>query len=142
MEGVPFAVSAKRCFTSHIVNVQEYYRQVFNQGWDDINGKELDQLEKVVEQNYNSNSDRVSSQSSNHSVNLKFRIYTKPINGRYIVMFQSGADNYVLDRTINVMKRANEQSNQKIRATDMHPLRHVGKGFIATLNDEAVNLVS
>ena len=134
--------------TSHIVNVQDYYRQVFDQGWaeDDYRKKEkelyrlLSKLEEAVEQDYPSSSGRVSSQSSEGSV--EFGVDTKPIKGRYIVMFQSGADDYVLDRTIAVMERANQQSNRKIRATDMHPLRHVGKGFTATLNAKAVELVS
>lgn len=134
--------------TLHIVNVQDYYRQVFDQGWDDDDYRHsekelyklLGKLEEVVEQNYHPNSGRVSSQSSTGS--MEFGVDTKPIKGRYIVMFQSGADDYVLDHTIAVMQRASQQSNRKIRATDMHPLRHVGKGFTATLNAKAVELVS
>lgn len=132
--------------TLHIINVQDYYRQVFDQGWDDDEKTEkelyklLGKLEEVVEQKYHPNSGWVSSQSSKGSV--EFGIATKPIKGRYIVMFQSGADDYMLDHTIAVMETANLQSNRKVRATDMHPLRHIGKAFTATLNAKAVELVS
>lgn len=132
--------------TAHIVNVQEYYRTVFGEGWDNYRDNEeelfglLNKLNSVVDQAYDrSNLDQVSSQGLENSI--EFGLHTKPIQGRYIVMFQSGADDYTLDRTIAVMQRANLASNMKIRATDMSPLRYVGKGFTATLNGKAVQLV-
>jgi hypothetical protein len=131
--------------TAHIVNVQEYYRSVFSEGWEEYGNREkelfslLNKLEAVVDQGYD-NRNRVSSQGVENPI--EFGLHTKPIPGRYIVMFQSGADDYTLDRTIAVMQRANLASNMKIRATDMSALRYVGKGFTATLNKKAVQLVS
>lgn len=132
--------------TAHIVNVQDYYRTVFSEGWDSYRDNErrlfnlLNTLETVVEQGYNEQDrNRVNSQGVENAV--EFGLHTKPIRGRYIVMFQSGADDYTLDRTIAVMQRANLASNMKIRATDMGALRYVGKGFTATLNGKAVELV-
>lgn len=133
--------------TAHIVNVQEYYRSVFSEGWENYRDNEkelfnlLNKLETVVEQGYNRPSlDRASSQDLPDI--QEFGLHTKPIQGRYIVMFQSGADDYTLDRTMAVLQRANLASNMRIRATDMSALRYVGKGFTATLNRKAVELVS
>lgn len=132
--------------TAHIVNVQDYYRSVFSEGWDNYRDNErelfnlLNKLETVVEQGYDQK-DR--NHVSSHGVEnaIEFGLHTKPIQGRYIVLFQSGADDYTLDRTIAVMQRANLASNMKIRATDMSALRYVGKGITATLNGKAVELV-
>ena len=132
--------------TSHIVNVQEYYRSVFSEGWDSTNYDSelyrlLDRMENAVERKFGRKGmDEVSAQSF-ESV-LESGLHTKPIRGRYIVMFQSDADDFTLDHTMAVMERANEATGQKIRATDMSPLRFVGKGFTATLNSKAVELVS
>lgn len=58
-------------------------------------------------------------------------------------MFQSdAAGDYLLDRTMAIMQKAHRQSKGRIRASDMHPLRHVGKGFTATLNSKAVELMA
>lgn len=134
--------------TAHIVNVQEYYRDVFDAGWDNYRDNErelfnmLNALENVVAQSYGetSHDDTVMSESMKHA--MEFGIHTKRIPGRYIVMFQSDADDYVLDRTMAVMKKANLDSHGRVRATDMHALRYAGKGFTATLNSNAVQLVS
>lgn len=131
--------------TAHIVNVQDYYRSVFSEGWDNYRDNERDlfniltKLEAVVEQGYK---DRNHASSQGVENAIEFGLHTKPIKGRYIVLFQSGADDYTLDRTIAVMQRANLASNMKIRATDMSPLRYIGKAFTATLNQKAVELVS
>lgn len=131
--------------TAHIVNIQEYYRTVFSEGWGNYEDNErklfklLNQLEEVVGQSNRPHSDRVSSQSAENT--MEYGLHMKPIRGRYIVMFQSDADDYTLDRTMAVLQRANLASNMKIRATDLSPLRYVGKGFTATLNKKAVQLV-
>lgn len=130
---------------SHIVNVQDYYRAVFDEGWDDYKDDEqelfnlLGKLERIIEQR-NHLSDEVTSQSAHRA--LEWGVHTKPIRGRYIVMFESGTDDYTLDRTMAVMEKANRDSRMKIRATDLRPLRYAGKGFTATLNMKAVGLVS
>ena len=132
--------------TAHIVNVQEYYRTVFSEGWDSYVDNErelfnlLNKLESIVDQGYHGSHGQVSSQGIDDAI--EFGLHMKPIPGRYIVMFQSGAGDYTLDKTIAVMQRANLASNMKIRATDMTPLRFVGKGFTATFNKKAVELVS
>lgn len=133
--------------TAHIVDVQDYYRSVLEQGWDEYSGHEkelfdlLNTLERVVDQSYSRPGlDRVMSQSVQNA--LSFGVHSKPIPGRYMVMFQTGTSDYTLDRTMAVMKNANLQSGQRVRATDMTPVRHAGRGFIATLNKKAVELVS
>lgn len=132
--------------TSHIVNIQEYYRAVFDEGWEDYEDNEqelfnlLGTLEKIVKQDTLSPHAEATAQKLADV--LEFGLHSKPIRGRYIVMFQEGSDDYMLDRTITVLKQANVDSDGRIRATDLHPLRYVGKGFTATLNRKAVDLVS
>ena len=134
--------------TAHIVNVKEYYRNVFDQGWDNYRDNEeelfnmLNALEKVVVQGYGRDSFENEVRSQDLKQAMEFGIHTKPIRGRYIVMFQSNTDDYTLDRTMAIMSKANRESNMKVRASDMHPLRFAGKGFTATLNRKAVELVS
>lgn len=65
----------------------------------------------------------------------------KPIRGRYIVMFEADASDYVLDRTIEILERANVESKRRIRTTDISPIRHLRKGFVATMNAKTVGLV-
>lgn len=132
--------------TSHIVNVQDYYKTVFDEGWDTYRSNDrelfalLNKLEKVVEQGHKRpNAGRVSSQGTADT--MEFGLHSKPIRGRYIVMFQSSAGDYTLDRTMAVLQNANAASSMRIRATDMSPLRYVGKGFTATLNGRAVELM-
>ena len=133
--------------TAHIVNVQDYYRTVLDEGWDEYKGHEdelfnlLSTLERMVDRTYNrGNLDLVTSQSVQNA--LTFGVHTKPIKGRYMVMFQTGSDDSTIDKTMAVMEKASLVSDRKVRATDMTPLRHAGKGFIATLNRKAVDLVS
>ena len=121
--------------TSHIVNVQDYYRSVFSEGWEEPKGEKeqydlLYSLEAIIQ-----DEDRGNSESTSLGV------HSKPIKGRYLVMFQSKADDYVLDKTMAILQKAHRSSRGRIRASDLHPLRHVGKGFAATLNYKAVKLV-
>ncbi len=134
--------------TAHIVNVQEYYQSIFSEGWDNYRDNEkelfnmLNALENVVAQGYGRETleNTVTSQDVKHA--MEFGTHTKPIPGRYIVMFQAGTDDYTLDRTMAIMTKANRDSNRKVRASDMNALRYAGKGFTATLNSKAVELVS
>ncbi len=128
--------------TSHIVDLQEYYRESLDQGWDE-HDKELmhllQLLEKVTAQGSVSDEDRASIQDQSHMLEVK--VDSKPIRGRFIVMLQSDADDYTLDRTIQVLNKANKESNQRIRASEIEPLRHL-KAFVATLNSKTLALVS
>ena len=103
----------------------------------------LTTLENVVAQGYgrgNLEDKVVLSQSLKDT--MQFGTHTKQIRGRYIVMLQDGTNDYTLDRTMAILSKANQDSNRKIRASDMHALRYAGKGFTATLNSKAVELVS
>ena len=121
--------------TAHIVDYQEYYRDVFEQDWEEYKEKEKELIDMLT---------RLQSATiqgeGTHTVEVG--LHTKPIRGRYIVMFQSEADDYVLDRTIEILEKANRESDRRVRATDIHPLRNIGKGFTATLNSKSVSLVS
>ncbi len=125
--------------TAHIVDIQDYYRSVFSEGWEEPQGEKekyelLNSLEAIIQQE---DSGRAVAQDA-----VRLGAHSKPIKGRYIVMFQSdAAGDYLLDRTMAIMQRAHRQSQGRIRASDMHALRHVGKGFTATLNSKAVELV-
>ena len=132
---------------SHIVNVQAYYKDILEQDWPDYRDNEKDlfnllhKLEAVSMQRQLSDDQKADIQEQTAKT-LELGIHTKPIKGRHIVMFQSGANDYVLDRTIEILKKANLDSDQRVRATDFSTLRHIGKGFIATLNGKTVDLVS
>lgn len=132
---------------SHIVNVQAYYREVLEQDWPGYRDNEeelfnlLHKLEDVSMQRYLSDDQKASIQEQTAQV-LELGVHTKPIKGRYIVMFKPEANDYVLDRTIAILEKANVDSEQRVRATDISTLRNVGKGFIATLNGKTVDLVS
>lgn len=120
--------------TSHIVNVQDYYKAVLNEDWHDYDAHEKN-LGMGVDRD-----EIVTSQSVDNT--LSTSVHTKSIKGRYIVMLQSGASDDMLDRTMAVMRGASLASNRRVRATDMTPVRYAGKGLTATLNRKAVELVS
>ena len=132
---------------SHIVNVQEYYRKVLEQDWPNYKDNEgelfnlLHKLEDVSMQRYLSDDQKASIQEQTAKA-LELGVHTKPIKGRYIVMFKPQANDYVLDRTVAILEKANVDSEQRVRATDISTLRNIGKGFIATLNGRTVELVS
>ena len=132
---------------SHIANVQEYYREVLDQNWPNYRDNEkelfnlLHKLEDVSMQQYLSDDQKANIQEQTAKA-LELGVHTKPIKGRYIVMFKPQANDYVLDRTVAILEKANMDSNQRVRATDISTLRNVGKGFIATLNGKTVELVS
>lgn len=130
--------------TAHIVNVQDYYRQVFDEGWEGYRDREqelfglLSKLKSSVEQGTKLTApERIRIQEATSALNS----YQKRIKGRYIVLFDPATDDYVLDRTVEILQKANQDSNQRLRATDITKVRHVGKGFTATLNSKTVQLV-
>lgn len=133
--------------TSHIVNVQSYYKEILEQDWPNYRDNEKDlfnllhKLEDVSMQRQLSDEQKANIQEQTAKV-LELGVHTKPIKGRFIVMFNAKANDYVLDRTIEILKKANLDSDQRVRATDFAPLRNVGKGFVATLNSKSVDLVS
>lgn len=132
---------------SHIVNVQEYYRNVLEQDWPNYRDNErelfnlLHKLEVVSMQRDMTDDQKASIQEQTAKV-LELGVHSKPIKGRYIVMLQQDANDYVLDRTVAILEKANADSNQRVRATDFTKLRNVGKGFLATMNSKTVDLVS
>lgn len=130
--------------TAHIVNIQDYYRQVFHGGWEDYRDREqelveeLHYLQNAVDQGRKlTSSERIQIQEETARLNT----YQKRIQGRYIVLFHPATDDYVLDRTVEILQKANRESNQRLRATDISTLRHIRKGFTATLNSKTVQLV-
>lgn len=151
--------------TADIEDVREYYRRVFAEGWDDVHERQrqeelarlLETLKVAVPHGRRPSSQeygqprppaRVSSQehpspqeAEQRGSEVNVGCLKKPIRGRYIVMFESDASDYVLDRTIEILERANVESGRRIRATDFSPIRHLRKGFVATMNAKTVGLV-
>ena len=116
--------------TEHIVDVQEYYRQALANDWDSAE-EELARLMQPL-----------SGYGSRAQVqNAEVQEVTKPIPGRYIVMLQSHADDYILDRTIAILQHAHTESEGRIRADHITPMTDM-QGFTGTLNSKTVELVS
>ena len=116
--------------TLHIVNVQQYYRQVLEeQDWSDPE-EELARLMHPL--NY--------ADAQNKDVYVKEM--QKQIPGRYIVMLDSSADGPMLDKTIAILQQAHRESEGRIRADHITPMRNLGVGFTATMNSKTVELVS
>ena len=113
--------------TQHIVNVQEYYRQVLEE--QDWNDPEEELARFLHPLNY--------ANTQTKDVDVQ-----KPIPGRYIVMLDSSADGDMLDRTIAVLQRAHSESEGRIRADHITPMKSLGVGFTATMNSKTVKLVS
>ena len=118
--------------TQHIVNVQAYYRHVLEeQDWNDPE----EELARLMGPFYDGS--RVNVQNGGG----KDMDLQKPIPGRYIVMLDSSADEQVLDRTIAVLQRADFESEGRIRADHITPMKSLGVGFTATMNSKTVELV-
>ena len=98
-----------------IVSIQEYYREVFD----------------------SMNSD-VSFQQSGDAGPDKER----PIKGRYIVLLQDYVNDQHLDDTIEILEKFQGEGENHLVAKHIEPLRHVGKGFTATLSPAVANIVS
>ena len=116
--------------TQHIVDVQEYYRQILEE--EDWSDPEEELARFMHPLNY------ANTQTEEASV----KEMQKPIPGRYIVMLDSSADGQVLDRTIAVLQRADFESEGRIRADHITPMKNLGVGFTATMNSKTVKLVS
>ena len=126
--------------TLHIANVQEYYRYVLEeQGWhDDWKEQEL-LLERMLGQEYLQLNEQANLQLEDTDSEKHVQ---KRIPGRYIVMLDSTADEYTLDRTIEILDQAHRESEGRIRADHITPMRNLGTGFTATMNSKTVELVS
>lgn len=120
--------------TLHIVNVQEYYRQVLEeQEWSDAQSEQ--ELARLLHPSYDGGRARVQDGA------VEAGDVQKQIPGRYIVMLDSSADGYTLDRTISILQQAHTESEGRIRADHITPMRSIGIGFTATLNSKTVELV-
>ena len=144
--------------TRRIQDIQDYYRDILNEGWEEYDSNErklqdfLRTLDKVANQDtkYAHMSGAVLNhpvlqsvlQSSDVQDALLFGTYTKPIMGRYFVALKSDAKESVLEGIVAIMTEASRASEGKVRATDITVLRYAGNGFIATLNNMALELVS
>ena len=130
--------------TQHIVNVQEYYRQVLEeQDWSDAQAEE--ELARLM-QPWNDlqgpyGGYRANVQNNEQSEDV-MREVQKPIPGRYIVMLDSSADDSTLDKTIAILQHAHAESEGRIRADHITAMRSLGVGFTATMNSKTVELVS
>ena len=124
--------------TLHIVNVQDYYRYVLEeQGWeDDMSEQEL-LLSRMLGRAYWNINEQANVQIEDTENQMQ-----KRIPGRYIVMLDSSADDYALDRTIDILQDAHRESEGRIRADHITPMRNLGHGFTATMNSKTVELVS
>ena len=126
--------------TRHIVDVQDYYRYVLEQeDWEDEEQDRQEELAALMRSFFtNGDGGEVSVQETARKSDKDIQ---KPIPGRYIVMLDSSAKQQTLDRTIAVLQRANVESEGRIRADHITPLRSLGVGFTATMNSKAVELV-
>ena len=123
--------------TQNIVNVQDYYRYVLEeQEWTDDTDPETE-LARLMHPFFDGDSANVQDGARGKAMDRE-----KPIPGRYIVMLDSSADAYTLDRTIAVLQRAHSESEGRIRADHITPIRNLGVGFTATMNSKSVELVS
>ena len=127
--------------TLHIVNVQDYYRYVLEeQEWDEDSQQE--QQEEQEELAYLLGTLLGNNNAMVQEGGINVKDVQKPIPGRYIVMLDSSADDYALDRTIEILQDAHRESEGRIRADHITPMRNLGHGFTATMNSKTVELVS
>ena len=123
------------------VDVQSYYRQIFAEGWEEL-GQEQS-LTQLLHEITSDGRTLTNEQRQAVTTRVAYSNLRKPIPGRYIVMFHKEVDtNDVLDRTIDKLLQLHWISNQHVRVADISPFRNVRKGFIATMNSRAVELVS
>jgi hypothetical protein len=115
--------------TQHIVDVQDYYRYVLEQDW------YAEPQQDLLASNWGGDQARI--QVEDDYIHME-----KPIPGRYIVLLDSTADVETLDKTVAVLQRAHTESEGRIRAEHITPIRNLGVGFMATMNSKAVELVS
>ena len=65
----------------------------------------------------------------------------RKIDGRYLVMLSEETSDRVLDRTVEMLRYANEETAGRLRADHFTVFRRVGKGFVATLNRRLLDVV-
>ena len=119
------------------MDVQDYYRQVLENDWhEDSEAWAEEELLRLMEVWLEG--DQAAAQSESHYV----KEVQKRIPGRYIVMLQSSANEHVLDKTIALLQHAHTESEGRIRAEHISPIRSLALGFTATLNNKTVQLVS
>ena len=133
--------------SAHIVNVQEYYRDVFSSGFDDYADKEheliglLHKIETAEAEGRIMQSEEAFVQEEAHRA-IGMITYQKPIRGRYIVIFTPDTNDYVLDRTVDVLSKVGDETARRLRADHITTFRHIRKGFAATMSSKVVDLVS
>ena len=120
----------------HIVNVQAYYRQVLEEEEWSYDTQPEQELARLMNPFYDGGRARVQDGDSVEAGDVQ-----KRIPGRYIVMLDSSADGYTLDRTIAILQHAHTESEGRIRADHITPMRSIGIGFTATMNSKTVELV-
>ena len=97
-----------------IQDVQQYYRQVF---------KTFDDITAI----------------QGHGQGQEDQEVRVP--GRYLVLLKEDASDDKLDHLISILQSVNAENNGRIAARDIEPLRHIGKGFTASLGNTAVEAV-
>ena len=137
--------------TAHIIDIQQYYRDIFEGRWkedpDHLSpeeqallewveyktelGKELTQVEQAYTQELYAREEASTG-----------GIIQKKIKGRYIVMLNSNADNNALNNILKTLEQANSASNQLVGARHIFPVMHMSKGFAATMSSKTAELVS
>ena len=115
--------------TQHIVDVQDYYRYVLEQDW------YAEPQQDLLASNWGGDQARI--QVEDDYIHME-----KPIPGRYIVMLDASANERMLDHAITVLQQAHVESEGEIRTEHITPIRNLGLGFTATMNNKAVALVS
>ena len=129
--------------TQHIVNVQEYYRYVLDeQEWEDEERERTQELARLMHYFFDNLGQGDATVQEGDGGHVGDRDIQKPIPGRYIVMLDSTANVETLDKTVAVLQRAHVESEGRIRAEHITPIRNLGVGFMATMNSKAVELVS
>ena len=116
----------------HIVNVQEYYRQILEEEeWSDS------QLEQELARFLQPWKYADIQNGESYKPDMQ-----KRIPGRYIVLLDSSANENILDKTIAILQHAHAESKGRLRADHITPMRNLGVGFTATMNSKTVQLVS
>ena len=100
----------------HIEDLSEYYRQAFEELNDEVSIQ-------VMYGNHQYSSEKI-------------------LHERYIVFLQNDVSDDRLDHIVNVLRKAQRNSNQAFVADHIKPFRHIGKGFTATLGARVVKIVS
>ena len=137
--------------TAHIVDIQQYYREIFEDSWpedpDYLSPQEkalLNWVEYKTEQGkeLTQNEQAYTQELYTRDGASKGGLIQKKIKGRYIVMLNSKADNNALYKILRTLEEADSTSNQRVGARHIFPVMHLSKGFAATMSRRTVELVS